>query len=115
MFARLASFVARYWVLVLAAWVVIPVGIHLVAPRWDDVAKEGDFAYLPDRMTSCRGDKLISLAFPNLAECKSESSWSPGRTASSARKILPWPAGWRKSTPPRKTTDADHGRVELRN
>ena len=67
MFARLATFVSRHWLIVLLAWVVIPVGIKLVAPCWDDICRDGDFAYLPARMTSARGEKLVAEAFPTLA------------------------------------------------
>ena len=65
MFARLADFVARHWVLVLLAWVVVPVVVHWLAPSWDDVAQDGDFAFLPSRMTSVRGEELIRRAFPD--------------------------------------------------
>ena len=71
MFQRLATFISRHWLLVLICWVVIPVGIKLLAPSWDDVCRDGDFAYLPARMTSARGEKLIGEAFPDLAS-KSE-------------------------------------------
>lgn len=66
MFARLASFVSRHWVLVLLAWIAIPVGLKLVAPKWDDLTHDGDFAFLPARMTSVRGEKLLGEAFPQL-------------------------------------------------
>ena len=65
MFARLADFVARHWLLVLLAWVVVPVAVQLLAPSWDDVAQDGDFAFLPSRMTSVRGEELIRRAFPD--------------------------------------------------
>ena len=65
MFARLADFVARHWLLVLLAWVVVPVAVQLLAPSWDDVAQDGDFAFLPARMTSVRGEELIRRAFPD--------------------------------------------------
>jgi putative drug exporter of the RND superfamily len=66
MFAHLARFVSRHWVLVLLAWVAIPLAVAMVAPRWEDVTRDGDFAYLPARMTSARGERLLGLAFPNL-------------------------------------------------
>ncbi|MGA2034672.1 MAG: MMPL family transporter [Thermoguttaceae bacterium] len=71
MFARLAKFVSRHWLLVLLAWVAIAVGAKFIAPRWDDVTHDGDFAYLPARMTSVRGEKLVAAAFPDL-ETKSQ-------------------------------------------
>ena len=66
MFARLADFVSRHWLLVLLAWVAIPVTVHLLAPRWEDVARDGDFAFLPAGMTSVQGEKLLRQAFPHL-------------------------------------------------
>ena len=65
MFARLADFVARHWLLVLLAWLVIPLVVSLKAPSWDDVAQDGDLAFLPPRMTSARGEELVRRAFPD--------------------------------------------------
>ncbi|MGD0897556.1 MAG: MMPL family transporter [Thermoguttaceae bacterium] len=67
MFARLAALVMRYWLLVLVAWVAIAVALKLAAPSWKDISRDGEFAYLPDRMTSARGEKLIENAFPTQA------------------------------------------------
>jgi RND superfamily putative drug exporter len=67
MFARLAGLVTRYWWAVLAAWVAIPLLLVLVAPSWDKICRDGDFAYLPDRMTSQRGEKRVEQAFPDQA------------------------------------------------
>ena len=78
MFARLASFVSRHWLIVLVVWVGVLVGLKLVAPRWDDITRDGDFAYLPPRMTSVRGEKLMAQAFPS-AESKSELVLVVGR------------------------------------
>jgi RND superfamily putative drug exporter len=71
MFARLAALVTRYWLVVLAAWLVIPLLLKLLAPSWDEICRDGDFAYLPARMTSSRGEKLFQEAFPDQAS-KSE-------------------------------------------
>lgn len=64
MYQRLGAFIARYWVLVVLAWAGLAVGIDWVAPRWDDVTLDGDLAYMPDRMTSVRGERLFQRAFP---------------------------------------------------
>lgn len=64
-FDRLGSFVARHWVLVLVVWIAAAVGIDTVAPRWDRITHDGDFAYLPQRMTSVRGRQLLDRAFPD--------------------------------------------------
>jgi len=72
MYEQLGSFVSRYWALVILAWVAgglalspvvqRSVGIHFT-PTWDEVTEDGDLAYLPDRMTSVRGQQLYGEAF----------------------------------------------------
>jgi RND superfamily putative drug exporter len=64
MFHRLGNLVARHWVIVLLLWVGLVAGLPWISPRWDDVTLDGDFAYLPARMTSVRGGKLLEEAFP---------------------------------------------------
>ena len=65
MFERLGKFVSRFWVLVLLAWVGLAVGLHAVAPRWKSITQDGDLAYLPERMPSVRGERLLTAAFPD--------------------------------------------------
>jgi putative drug exporter of the RND superfamily len=64
-FHRLGEFVARRWIVVLAVWIALVAAVRYCAPRWDDVTRDGDFAYLPDDMTSVRGTKLLEAAFPD--------------------------------------------------
>ncbi len=65
MFQRMGEFVARHWLAVIGAWTALAIGVHLVAPRWQDVAQDGDLAYLPDRMPSVQGERLLAKAFPD--------------------------------------------------
>ena len=67
MFPKFARFISRHWIWVLAAWVVVPLLLHIVAPKWDEITHDGDFAYLPPTMTSVRGEELFEKAFPDLA------------------------------------------------
>ena len=67
MFVKFARFISRHWVAVLIAWVVVPLALRLLAPKWDDITHDGDFAYLPPTMTSVRGGELLEKAFPDLA------------------------------------------------
>jgi RND superfamily putative drug exporter len=64
MFNRFGEFVARHWLAVIGGWVVLAVALHWLAPRWQDVAQDGDLAYLPDRMPSVQGEILLAEAFP---------------------------------------------------
>ncbi len=66
MFAKFARFISRYWIAVLIAWVVIPIVLFFVAPKWDDITHDGDFAYLPPNLTSVRGDRLQAEMFPEM-------------------------------------------------
>lgn len=63
-FESLGRFISRFWVLVLAGWILLAAVVHWAAPRWDDVTRDGDFAYLPDQMTSVQGERLLEAAFP---------------------------------------------------
>ncbi len=64
-FDRLGKFVARHWVAVIAGWLVLAAALHAAAPRWSDVANDGDLAYLPANLPSVEGERMLQRAFPN--------------------------------------------------
>ena len=64
MFDRLGTFVSRRWLLVLLGWAALVAMAGWIAPHWDDVTHDGDFAYLPSDMTSVRGNVLLKKNFP---------------------------------------------------
>jgi putative drug exporter of the RND superfamily len=64
MFFVLGQLVARRWPWVIAGWILVVVGLRLLAPAWDDVTYDGDLAYLPDQSPSVRGELLLERAFP---------------------------------------------------
>ncbi len=64
MFASLGNFVSRRWLLVILFWIVLCAVLRATAPKWEDVTYDGDFAYLPERMPSVVGERLLNEAFP---------------------------------------------------
>jgi RND superfamily putative drug exporter len=71
MFYRLGKFVAQRPKSVVCTWVAIVILLRFVAPSWNEVTKDGDFAYLPAEMPSVLGEKMQATAFPDL-QAKSE-------------------------------------------
>ena len=59
MYDRLGALVSRRWLWVLLGWVGVALAAQFLAPRWDNVTRDGDFAYLPEGMTSVRGERLL--------------------------------------------------------
>ncbi|HEX6961139.1 MAG TPA: hypothetical protein VF175_04680 [Lacipirellula sp.] len=49
---------------IIAAWIVLAVGLRLAAPKWRDVARDSDVSELPAHTTTARGIKLNAEAFP---------------------------------------------------
>ncbi len=68
MFDRLGILISRYrlWLLVMLGWALLVAWLQWNAPRWEDITHDGDFAYLPEQMTSVRGEKLLEEAFPEV-------------------------------------------------
>jgi RND superfamily putative drug exporter len=64
MFKHLGRFVVRAWLPLLTGWILLLVGLTLVAPPWDDVAESGQFSFLPKDAPSNRSRSLFDSAFP---------------------------------------------------
>jgi RND superfamily putative drug exporter len=60
----LAAVIVRRWIWVLGAWAVGVLVVHRIAPPWESITRDGDFAYLPPQMSSVRGERLLEAAFP---------------------------------------------------
>lgn len=65
MFRALGASVARYWGIWLLCWIAAFATAAVFAPKWETVAKDGEFDFLPDRLPSRQGEKLFQQAFPN--------------------------------------------------
>lgn len=63
MFRYASYLITRYWPLVFVGWGAVFVILRLAAPYWDDVARDGDFAYLPGTVASVQAEKLRAAAF----------------------------------------------------
>ncbi len=50
--------------LVVLGWLIAVVGVQLVAPPWQVIIHDGDFAYLPPYLPSVVGEQWMSEAFP---------------------------------------------------
>ncbi|MGI9471076.1 MAG: MMPL family transporter [Rubripirellula sp.] len=61
---RWARTVTRHGWWVIGIWLLVAVVIRSIAPQWKDVAYDGDFEYLPARMSSVAGGRLLDRAFP---------------------------------------------------
>ena len=60
---RWASLIVARWRLVLLAWIVVATVLILIAPRWRDIALDGDFDYLPSDKNSVEAGRLLDDAF----------------------------------------------------
>ena len=65
MFQLLGNLVSRAWPLLLGVWIVLLLVVMRLAPRWEDVAEGGQFAFLPADAPTNRGKDLFKKAFPN--------------------------------------------------
>jgi RND superfamily putative drug exporter len=65
MFAWLGRIIARTWPAWLAFWALLWAGTGAVAPRWLEVARDGEFDFLPHDVPGRRGEGLLRRAFPD--------------------------------------------------
>ncbi len=62
---RLGDLTARHALLIVVAWVVLLVISVKVAPRWESVVKNGEFAFLPPNSDSVVANAAFREAFPD--------------------------------------------------
>src|SRR5689334_9395327 len=65
MFHFLGRAVSRFWPLFLGAWLLLLVGSYLLAPPWDEVAQDREFAFLPPDAPSRVSQEVFGRAFPD--------------------------------------------------
>ncbi len=65
MFAFLGRTVSRFWLLILVGWIALLIVLRMVSPPWTEVAKGGQFSFLPPNSPSRRADELFNRAFPH--------------------------------------------------
>ncbi|KAA5545553.1 MMPL family transporter [Roseiconus nitratireducens] len=61
---RHATFVTERWRGVLLGWLIVTSFLVAVAPRWKDIAYDGDFEYLPPDMNTVAAARVLDEAFP---------------------------------------------------
>ncbi|MEO1524640.1 MAG: MMPL family transporter [Planctomycetota bacterium] len=70
--------VTTRWRWVLVAWLALTLGCFFVAPRWKDIAYDGDFEYLPSKMNTVAATQTLNEAFPG-DRSRSQIVWLLGR------------------------------------
>jgi uncharacterized membrane protein YdfJ with MMPL/SSD domain len=65
MYQGLGNLVARFWPILLGAWILLAVTLALTAPRWEQATDRGGDSGLPPSSPSVRGQKLFEKAFPS--------------------------------------------------
>jgi RND superfamily putative drug exporter len=63
-FEKLGLFISRRWQYIVAVWLILLVGLFAVAPRWEDVTQDGEFAFLPADSESRQAEAAFAKAFP---------------------------------------------------
>lgn len=60
-FSRL---VTDYWPVVIAGWICLAATLNWLSPAWDDIAADGNLAFLPPEVPSAVGQRALEEAFP---------------------------------------------------
>lgn len=68
MFQALGNAVSRIWPLLLLGWGGLLAATWVAAPEWEEVARAGEFVFLPDDAPTRRGEELFEQAFPEDAQ-----------------------------------------------
>jgi RND superfamily putative drug exporter len=63
MFRRIGHIASRFWPVLLAGWIAALVAVQFLAPRWDDVTRDGEFRYIPDDFKSRQGEAVFKESF----------------------------------------------------
>ena len=64
MFRQLGNILSRWWFAVIVLWVAAFVTLQLNSPPFDDLAKGGEFVFLPKYMASRLAESRFEKAFP---------------------------------------------------
>jgi RND superfamily putative drug exporter len=56
--------ITRYWPVVIAGWIALALVLRGLAPAWEDVAADGDLAFLPHSVPSAIGQRKLVESFP---------------------------------------------------
>ena len=63
-FRLLGGAVRAWWPLLLAGWIGLLLATDYAAPPWDSVARDREFAFLPEDAPSRRAEEVYTRAFP---------------------------------------------------
>jgi RND superfamily putative drug exporter len=64
MFTALSTIVVKRPWLVVLGWLILTIGLHVGAPRWDQVTRDDDVRFFPSDSLSVIGQELLERGFP---------------------------------------------------
>ncbi len=59
-----ARWVTNNWLPIIVFWIALAAGLRWISPKWESIARDGDFQFLPETLPSRVGQKLLDEAFP---------------------------------------------------